>query len=131
MNHALSFGLMFAEIGDNFPQSGKRLNWSDLWAWGIVAVVAAIATLIVLQLRKRNDMDQPCDNPWKLFRELCRVHNLDGSSQRLLAQLTVARRFEQPAQVFLTPGAFEPADLPASMKDRADQLLRLRSQLFS
>src|SRR5687768_16121979 len=130
MNHLQTFSLLFAEIGDNFPQSGKRLNWSDLWAWGIAAVVAAIVAAIVLQLRKRNDMEQRCDNPWKLFRELCRVHNLDGSSQRLLAQLAGARRFEQPAQVFLTPGAFEPADLPASLKDRADQLLRLRGQLF-
>lgn len=122
--------LPLAEIGDNFPTSGPRLNWSDLWAWGIAAVVAAIIAAIVVQLRKRNDMDERCDNPWKLFRELCRVHKLDGASQRLLAQVARARSFPQPAQVFLTPAAFEPANLPAGLKNKADQLLRLRGQLF-
>ena len=121
---------LLAEIGDNFAPSGRRLNWSDLWAWGVGAVVAAIIAVIVVQLRKRNDMEQRCDNPWKLFRELCAVHQLDGANQRLLTQLVRVRRFEQPAQVFLTPAAFEPADLPQPLKDRADQLLKIRAQLF-
>jgi hypothetical protein len=127
---ASSLKPLFAEIGDNFPSSGPRLNWSDLWAWGIAAVVAAVVAAIVVAVRNRNDMEQHCDNPWKLFRELCRVHNLDRASQRLLAQVATARKFPQPAQVFLTPAAFEPANLPAGLKDKADQLLRLRGQLF-
>jgi hypothetical protein len=131
MSHIVSQLLLFAEIGDNFPASGRRLNWSDLWAWGIVAVVAALAAVVVIEMRKRNDMEERCDNPWKLFRELCQVHNLDRSSQRLLTQVAKLRRFPQPAQVFLTPAAFEPANLPPSLRDKSDQLLRLRSQLFS
>lgn len=122
--------MLLAEIGDNFPDSGPRLTWSDLWAWGVGAVVAAIVAAIVMQVRRRNDMEQRCDNPWKLFRELCQVHDLDRSSQRLLAQVARARRFTQPAEVFLTPAAFEPANLPPSLRDKADQLLRLRTQLF-
>jgi hypothetical protein len=122
--------LLLAEIGDNFPQSGERLGWSDLWAWGIAVVVAAIVALVVVQLRMRNDMEQHCDNPWKLFRELCQVHRLDRASQRLLAQLAKARRLPQPAQIFLTPSAFEPADLPPGLREKADQLLRLRGLLF-
>ena len=121
---------LLAEIGDNFAPSGRRLNWSDLWAWGVGAVVAAIIAAIVMQLRKRNDMETRCNNPWKLFRELCAVHHLDGASQRLLTQLIRFRRFDQPAQVFLTPAAFEPADLPPALRDKSDQLLKLRTQLF-
>jgi hypothetical protein len=121
---------LLAEIGDNFPDSGKRLNWSDLWAYGVVALVAAAVALLVVRIRNRNDMTQRCDNPWKLFRELCQVHHLDRQSQRLLAQVAKARRFEQPAQVFLNPAAFEPAGLPAGLRERADHLLRLRSLLF-
>ncbi len=127
---SLTSRLPLAEIGDDFPTSGPRLNWSDLWAWGVAAIVAALLAAIVVQLRKRNDMDERCDNPWKLFRELCRVHNLDGASQRLLAQVARARSFSQPAQVFLTPAAFEIASLPPSLRNRGDQLLRLRGQLF-
>lgn len=122
--------MLIAEIGDNFPDSGPRLNWSDLGAYGIAAVVAAIVAAIVMHLRRRNDMEQRCDNPWKLFRELCQVHELDRTSQRLLAQVARARGFQQPAEVFLTPAAFEPANLPASLRDKADALLRLRTQLF-
>jgi hypothetical protein len=130
MIHALAHPLLLAEIGDNFPTSGPRLNWSDLWAWGVAAIIAAIVAAIVMRIQKRNDMEEYCDNPWKLFRELCRVHNLDHASQRLLTQVAQARKFPQPAQVFLTPAAFEPANLPAALKDKADQLLRLRGQLF-
>jgi hypothetical protein len=130
MMHTLASSRLFAEIGDNFPASGPRLNWSDLWAWGIVAVVAALVAAIVMYVRNRNDMDEYCDNPGKLFRELCQVHKLDHASQRLLAQVAKARKFPQPAQVFLTPAAFEPSNLPASLRDKGEQLLRLRSQLF-
>ena len=122
--------MVLAEIGDNFPDSGKRLGWHDLWAYGLVALVAAVAAALVVHLRNRNDMTQRCHNPWKLFRELCQIHNLDRSSQRLLARVAKARRLDQPAQIFLTPGVFEPAGLPPALRDRGDHLLRLRSQLF-
>jgi hypothetical protein len=121
---------LVAEIGDNFPDSGERLNWSDLWAYGIAVVIAAAVALIVMRVRARNDMTQRCDSPWKLFRELCQAHGLDRASQRLLAQVARARQFEQPAQIFLSPGAFEPAGLPPALRERADHLLRLRGLLF-
>ena len=130
MNVLMTVNLLFAEIGDNFPDSGKRLNWSDLWAYGIVALVAIVVAVIVIRIRNLNDMTQRCDNPWKLFRELCLVHNLDRPSQRLLTQVAKARKYEQPAQVFLSPAAFEPAGLPPNLRDRAEHLLKLRSQLF-
>ena len=121
---------LLAEIGDNFPASGDRQNWSDLWPYGIAAVVAAIATAIVLKVRKHNDMTLPCDDPHRLFRELCLAHKLDRGSARLLAHLATALRLEQPAQIFLTPAAFEPARLPGSLKARAAELKLLRERLF-
>jgi hypothetical protein len=130
MNLLLSLPMTLAEIGDNFPTSGKRLEWKDLWAYGVVALVAGFVALIVVQLRNRNDMTKRCDNPWKLFRELCLVHNLDRTNQRLLVQVTRARGFEQPAQVFLNPASFEPTGLPPSLRDKAEQLAKLRSLLF-
>jgi hypothetical protein len=130
MNELIAFALPLAEIGDNFPQSGERLNWSDLWPYGIAAVVAAVATAIVVQVRKHNDMTRPCDDPQRLFRELCLAHRLDRGSARLLSQLAAALRLEQPAQIFLTPAAFEPARLPASLRTRAAELKQLRERLF-
>jgi hypothetical protein len=130
INLLMSLGPMFAEIGDNFPRSGKRLEWHDLWPYGVVALVAALVAAIVIKLRNSNDMTQRCDNPRKLFRELCLVHNLDRANQRLLAQVARARGFEQPAQVFLNPASFEPTGLPARLSDKAEQLGKLCSLLF-
>jgi len=130
MIYVLTTSTLLAEIGDNFPQSGKRLNWSDLWAYGIAAVVVAIVAAIVIYARRRNDMSLPCDSPRKLFRELCQVHNLDRPSQRLLGQLARALRLTQPAQLFLTPAAFEAEQLPPALQGKADQFQRLRRHLF-
>lgn len=119
-----------AEIGDNFPDSGPRLNWSDLWAYGIALAVGAAATALVIFLRRRNDMTVHCNNSRKLFRELCMVHGLDLPSQRLLASLARARRFEQPTQVFLSPEAFDVGDLPLEWQSRSGHLRRLKAVLF-
>ena len=121
---------LLAEIGDNFPQSGKRLNWSDLWPYGIAVVVVAIVAAIVTKVCRRNDMTERCDDPDKLFRELCRAHQLDRGSVRLLGQLAAHWQLQQPAQVFLTPAAFNPTRLPASLHAKAPQLAKLRTRLF-
>jgi len=119
-----------AEIGDNFPDSGPRLNWSDLWAYGIAVIVGATITAIVMFVRRRNDMTVHCNNSWKLFRELCSIHGLDHPSQRLLAALAAVRQFEQPTQVFLTPEAFDASDLPPEWQYRTGHLRRLKTVLF-
>jgi hypothetical protein len=119
-----------AEIGDNFPNSGPRLNWSDLWAYGVAIVIGAIIAALVMFVRRRNDMSIHCNNSWKLFRELCIIHGLDHQSQRLLAALAAVRQFEQPTQVFLTPEAFDAADLPADWQARAGHLRRVKAILF-
>jgi hypothetical protein len=121
---------LLAEIGDNFPDSGKRLTWSDLWPYGIAAVVAAIAVFAYVQIRKRNDMTLRCDDPQRLFRELCRAHKLGRGSARLLSQLATASQLAQPAQIFLTPAAFDAKSLPASLRPRAAEFKRLQKELF-
>lgn len=130
MTTPATFHWLFAEIGDNFPDSGPRLNWSDLWAYGIALVVGAAVTALVMYLRRRNDMSLHCNNSWKLFRELCMIHGLDHPSQRLLVALASVRQFEQPTQVFLAPEAFDAKDLPAEWQSRAGHLRRLKGILF-
>lgn len=130
MTASTRFAWSMAEIGDNFPRSGPRLNWSDLGAYGVAAVVGAIVTAVVLYVRRRNDMTVRCDSPRKLFRELCQIHGLDRPSQRLLASLARVRGHEQPSQVFLSPESFDAVDLPASWRPRAAHLRRLQIVLF-
>ena len=130
MTAATLFAWSIAEIGDNFPDSGPRLNWSDLGAYGIAVVVGALVTAIVLYVRRRNDMTTHCDSPWKLFRELCQAHELDRPSQRLLASLARVRRYEQPSQLFVSPESFDVADLPNHWRSKAAHLRRLKLVLF-
>ncbi|QDT73948.1 hypothetical protein [Lacipirellula limnantheis] len=130
MNDLTRLAWPLAEIGDNFPDSGPRLSWSDLWAYGIALLVAAIVAAAVMIVRRRNDMTIHCENPWKLFRELCLIHDLDHPSRRLLASLAAVRRYEQPAQIFLTPAAFDANDLPEDWQARAGHLRRLKDILF-
>lgn len=130
MNLIAQSAWMVAVIGDNFPDSGPRRNWSDLGGYGVAAMVAVVAAIVYLQIRRRNDLSEHCDKPWKLFRELCRAHQLDRPSQRLLAQVARARRYAQPAEVFVRPQAFSPEGLPPALRQRAAHLERLQRLLF-
>jgi hypothetical protein len=130
MTDSWSMVQLLGVIGDNFPDSGPRATWVELRPYGIAAVIAALVAAVVIQVRKRNDMSEHCDKPWKLFRELCLVHGLDQPSQRLLARLARARQFAQPAEVFVRPQAFVSESLPEELKSRAAHLERLRQRLF-
>ena len=67
-------------------------------------------------LKRRNDMSQPCDDPHKLFRELCLAHQLEHRSRRLLLQLAGALDWSHPAELFVTPAAFEPSACPRRLR---------------
>jgi hypothetical protein len=70
-------------------------------------------------------------HPRKLFNELCGVHDLDRSSQRLLWQLARAARLAHPAAIFVEPHRFEASQLPDGMQKHAARLDELRQKLFA
>ena len=107
-------------LGDGLRGSG-RVDFTDMLPYMIGLAVGALGIWAVVQWKKRNDTSQPCDDPWKLFRELCQVHGLSSSDGRLLQKLVEAQKLEQPAEIFVTPQAFESDD---------HQLRDLRARLF-
>ncbi|HMO84279.1 MAG TPA: hypothetical protein PKC18_05080 [Lacipirellulaceae bacterium] len=118
------------DLGRGFRGAASQLRWTDVLPY-IAAIVLLIAGCAVYSyLKRRNDMSERCNDPHKLFRELCLAHRLDRASRRLLLMLAEAAQCEQPAQVFLMPGAFEPAQLPASLRTRAADVVALRNRLF-
>ena len=63
--------------------------------------------------------------------QLCRLHELDWPSRRLLRRLAQARQLENPAQLFLEPTWFEAANMPAPLRPFRPQLAELRQHLFA
>lgn len=118
------------EFGRAFRGATSQLHWTDLIPYAVAAVVGVASLALYRHLKRRNDMSLWCDDPQKLFRELCIVHQLDRSNRRLLARLAEAWQFSQPAQVFLTPAAFERERLPESLRSQAAELEGLHKRLF-
>ncbi len=136
MSSTILSHVLFAQIsnwkrmGDGLYRGRGRVDLIDLLPLAIVIAVAAIAIAIVVKVRKRNDMTTQCDNPAKLFRELCLAHNLDRASQKLLGRLATALQLSQPAEVFLQPAYFRTDQIPAELRDEEAELQALQERLF-
>lgn len=117
-------------LGDGLRRSGPRGDLSDLLPMFIVLGVIGIAIAVGVQIYKRYDFSKPCDDPLKLFRQLCAAHKLDYGSRRLLLQLATALEMPQPAALFVTPAAFRGAEVPPHLQGEAERLLELARQLF-
>ena len=117
-------------LGDGLHRSRGRVNFSDMLPYLIgIAIVATIIAVVVTLIR-RNDLSKGGYDPQKLFRELCRAHGLDHSSRRLLRQISETFGFTQPAEVFVTPAAFEPEQLPQELQTKQAKIRELRERLF-
>jgi hypothetical protein len=95
---------------------------------GFVLIVAAV--LVWNRLTRRTKRTFTCNSSSRIFRELCRVHRLNGPARRLLKNLAVARGLENPALIFVKPDCFDPADLPRHLAPSAAELRKLFQQLF-
>lgn len=118
------------DLGRGFRGATSQLHWFDVVPYVIAVSLMIGGAKLWAYLKQRADMTEWCDDPHKLFRELCLAHKLDRASRRLLLNLAEGARFAQPAQVFVSPAAFEPARLPASLRSRVEEVKRLRERLF-
>ena len=117
-------------LGDGLHRRGSRIDWMELLPVAIVLAVVALAIFVIVKIRNRNDMTQPCDDPNKLFRELSLAHNLDRASQKLLWRLAEALQLAQPADVFLQPTFFQADHIPAELQGEEAELESLLERLF-
>jgi hypothetical protein len=118
------------DFGRGFRGASSQRSWHDLIPYVAVFTVVCGGWAVYNYIKRRNDMTERCSDPHKLFRELSQVHELDRPSRRLLLSLSQALNFAQPAQVFLTPAAFDLNRLPVDLRGRAEELKQLRDRLF-
>lgn len=98
-----------------------------------LAIVTAIllAVWLLSRLLERFDGRRPVDSPTMLFLALCRAHRLRWSEGWLLFRVTREQQLRDPAQLFLEPERLDPANLPAALQPRSEELQRLRRRLFA
>ncbi len=129
-NNLLAQFSRWERLGDGLHRSRGRVDLIEMLPYVIgVAVVVAIVFAVAKYI-KYNDLSKPCDDPQKLFREISKAHGLDRSSQRVLRQLADALGYLQPAEVFITPSAFEANQLPEELRDEEARICELRELLF-
>lgn len=117
-------------LGDGLRNSRTRIDPIDLLPYAVIAASLGGGIAAFAAWRRRNDFTRRTDDPQKLFREMCVIHELDRGSQQLLRQLAKELELRQPAQVFLTPSAFQKPGLPEALHSKADDYASLRQRLF-
>ncbi len=93
-------------------------------------IVLCLTLVFIGRYFRRFERLKSYNSPPELFRELCRVHRLDWSSRRLLKRLAAEWEMTSPALLFVEPERFNAARLPADWQPSANQLERIRQQLF-
>jgi len=117
-------------LGDGLHRSRGRVDFIEVlpYLMGLVLLGAAVAAVVAYI--KYHDFSKPCNDPNRLFRELCRAHGLDRASCRLLRQLALLTGLPQPAEVFLMPAVFEANQLPEQLRGEQERVRELRERLF-
>jgi hypothetical protein len=90
-----------------------------------------VSLLLVGRYYRRFERLKSYDSPPELFRELCRVHQLDWSTRRLLKRLAVEWEMTSPALLFVEPERFNVSRLPTEWRENAARLEQLRERLFA
>lgn len=117
-------------LGDGFRGSRNRVDWVEIWPYLLVAIAITAAVAAWIAYRRRHDFSRRTNDPARLFRELCVMHQLNRTHRTLLWSLAEELEYAQPAQVFLTPSAFEPSRLPPPLQKHAGTYQVLRERLF-
>ena len=119
-----------AGLGSEFRGSRAKLGWQD----GVIAICTlAVIVLGIIALSRylaRYEQQRRTDNPWGLFHELCKAHQLDFASRWALRRLAKFHRLKHPALLFLEAQRFDDAlEHPLLARDRG-RLLQVRARLF-
>ena len=104
--------------------TGQMMVWS-LVAGSIIAVVCGGLLLYTKMAHKWRT-----DSHRGLFSSLCKHHELDRSSRKLLKQAVQSHNLTPPSRVFTEPKWLEPSNLGAEFRSEAKVLKKLRDRLF-
>ncbi len=116
-------------LSRRFQRGGADVSVSHIVVLVVLALVAVGVWWAVGHVGARREGHSYHSAP-RLFRELCRVHELDWTSRRLLRQLARAHPLAPPARVFVEPRWFDAPHLPPDLQAARSQLAALKARLF-
>jgi len=136
MNRLIYHGILLAQsnrwddMSSRFRGRRARISFDDVVLGlvilgGAVAALWGLSLLLRLQERRRGHA-----NPLGLFLSLCKAHRLRWPQRWLLWRIARSFRLRDPAQLFVRPELFDPANLGSSFQSRAAELKRLHGLLF-
>lgn len=91
------------ELGRQFRGSNALFTFGDLITGLGVIAGFALFFLGLKYLRNRQDKTRKHYCPRRLFRALCKLHNLNGREKALLKRTATAGSLKHPAQLFVSP----------------------------
>jgi hypothetical protein len=101
------------------------------WAIIIGATVLLVVVMCISTWRAKRHKAQFLHNSKsRMFSELAAAHRLDRANRRLLKQLAAANGVVDASTLFVAPEFFETAKVPPALKGSADEIRRLRHELF-
>ena len=105
----------FHEVKTQLQSSGSDLTATHFIVFAIVAVILGIvAWRIARHVAMRDGRSYYSSK--RVFQDLCRLHELDLPSRRLLQRLAKSRQLEHPGRLFLEPSWFEGAEIPSPLR---------------
>jgi len=118
-------------MGAEFRGSHAHFGMSEAITGLAILACVVVGTILLTHLLSREERLRRTNDPWGLFRSLCRAHRLPRVEVRLLQRVAHARQLDHPARLFLEPERFHiPCDDPRFGRDRA-MLAQIASRLFA
>jgi hypothetical protein len=117
-------------MSHRFQGKNAQLHWNDLFML-LTIVVALVVTAWFLTRVAQRERRRRTNSPRLLFAELCRAHQLDRQSRKLLWRLAKHQELSHPASLFLDPRRFAPGQSPDFQPSQIQRLEKLREQLFA
>lgn len=120
-----------SEIGGYVRGEDKGDEWVPILIFAVTGVVLALIVYGVYQFTEGRHIS--VRSPEKLFREICKLHNLDAKEERLLRLLAGIRQTTNPCELLIEPARFESALTAIQDKlkrPQLEQLRKLKTRLF-
>ncbi len=117
-------------VAERFRSGGTKISATQAVVLFVVVAIVSVVLWRVARVVALRD-GRSYFSSKKLFKELCRLHDLDWSHSRLLWKLAQARRIDQPARLFLESDWLDATELPASMRPFRAELGEIHGRLFA
>ena len=119
------------DMGSGFREKREHFDATDLLFWFVIVVGIFVALGIIARILGRHDKHRLFNSPMGLFRALCRAHELDRNSRRLLLRIAKVHELTPSARLFLEPSCFDLQRLGPAFEPRQAEIQALAKRIFA